>query len=206
MTGIANQEPHGSDESPTAAEVRETAAPVSHGQILAAGLGMVKIIILLLAVMLVTTGGHLTRAYEIVLLVGIALVTGISFWLLTPGSTGTVEVKEIGIRLGGGAAIGAAFMILAWWLTSGLPSYVVVPVPASIPSEFVIRNLTPEEIADVGEVHTITNNRMLYVAFQPKRESGTIELRHLKPGEAKFSAPLYIITVKGEISPGGTEK
>lgn len=48
--------------------------------------------------------------------VGVALITGIAFWALT-GSTGDLTLPQIGLRLGGGAAIGAGFMLLAHSLT-----------------------------------------------------------------------------------------
>lgn len=62
------------------------------------------------------TGGYPSTFGMALGYVAIALITGGFFWLFR-GSTGEVELKELGIKLGGAAAIGAAFMLLASKLT-----------------------------------------------------------------------------------------
>ena len=89
--------------------------------VVAPGLVLILVLLTLAAWLLVGTGGHLLRAHWIALCVIVALVSGIAFWALTPGATGTVDIVQLGVRLTGGAGIGAAFLLLAWWLTSDPP-------------------------------------------------------------------------------------
>lgn len=167
--------------------------------ILIPGLLVVFAIIALEAVMLWATGGHLTRAHQIVLYIGVAIVTGVVFWLLTPGSTGELDFKQLGIRLGGGAAIGASFMLLAWWLTDPEVNHTVVPVPSAIAQDFTIENLSPNDLADVGEVRTISNRRYLYAEFRPGHERGDIRINHLEDGATAMNTSAYQISLDGEL-------
>jgi len=70
------------------------------------------IVIVLLTVLLIATGGNLNDALWSVLYIGLALITGISFWIITPGATSEVRIPILGIKLVGSAATGAAFIIL----------------------------------------------------------------------------------------------
>jgi len=164
------------------------------------GMAVVFVIIALEVLMLAFTRGQLTRAYEIALYIGIAIVTGVIFWLLTPGSTGELELKKLGIKLGGGAAIGAIFMILAHQLTVRETNYVVLPIPAQIHREFTIKNLSPGDISNVGQVRTITHKRLLFVEFRPGKEAGTIRLKYFRTNDSKFEEPVYRVTLKGELT------
>jgi len=181
-----------------ASDIPEQPALPSH-PLLIPGLLVVFVIIVLEALMLWQTNGHLTRAYQIVLYTGVAIVTGVLFWLLTPGSMGEVDLKQLGIRLGGGAAIGAAFMLLAWFLTDPETNHVVAPVPFGIPQEFTIHNQSPNDLADVGEVRTISGRRYLYAEFRSGHDEGILNLKHLRAGSAGFSTPSYQITLEGEL-------
>src|SRR5258708_36372718 len=102
-------------------------------------MGLILLIIVLIAWMVAALGGRLAPAHWSLLYVGIALVTGIAFWTLT-ASTGEFNLtrEQIAIKLGGGAAIGASFMYLAYWFNSGGDPYVVVPLAASGTSANVI--------------------------------------------------------------------
>src|SRR5262245_1935824 len=119
------------------------------------GLLLAAIILFLEFLVFYSTGGRLARAHWVVLYVGVAVFTGVVFWLVTPGSTGSLKFAALGIKLGGGAAIGAAFMLLAWKLSAPTSSSIVVPVPSEIPSDFTIKNLSPTDLSDLGEVRTL---------------------------------------------------
>ena len=92
------------------------------------GIVLVFVLVGLVGLMIWRTGGALTRAHWFVLLVSVAMVAGLGFWLWT-GSSGSFSVA--GLKLGGGAAVGAAFMYLAWKLvgTRGDHGYTVVSLP-----------------------------------------------------------------------------
>lgn len=171
----------------------------SHQPLLIPGLLVVFVIVILEAIMLWGTSGRLTRAYEIVLYIGVAIVTGVLFWLLTPGSQGELNFTQLGIRLGGGAAIGASFMLLAWYLTDQDTNHVVVPVPPGVPAEFNIENQTPNGLADVGEVRSVSGRHYLYVEFQPGQDQGDLSLKYLNPNEG-FITSSYRVTRDGVIS------
>ncbi len=87
------------------------------------GFALILIILALETALFLTKEGDLDKAEWVVLYVGVALVTGIAFWILTPGSTGEVTVEHLGIRLGGGAAIGAAFVLLSNFVSEEPPNH-----------------------------------------------------------------------------------
>jgi hypothetical protein len=165
------------------------------------GLLVVAVIVALVGVMLWSTQGVLTRAHEIVLFVSVAIVTGVLFWILTPGSSGQLTVKQLGIRLGGGAGIGASFMLLAWWLTASTANTTVVPVPFQIPTDFTIENISPEHLADVGELRTVSKRRFIYAEFRPGHNAGVLRLKYLKPLGGGFEMSTFTVTLAGELSP-----
>ena len=70
------------------------------------------IVIVLMAALLITTGGNLNDALWSVLYIGLALITGIAFWIVTPGAKSEVGIPKLGIKLAGSAATGAAFIII----------------------------------------------------------------------------------------------
>ena len=165
-----------------------------------AALGVVGVIVLLLTVMLAMTGGELLRSHWVVLYVGVALVSGILFWVLTPGSSGEVDLKELGIKLGGGAAIGQAFMLLAWTLTRNQDQDFVVPIPADVPEKVQLKNLTTAALSDVGEVRTTGGRRFLYVEFRPGQEVGRVSLIYPDPPNESFIARTFEVTTGGAIT------
>ncbi len=60
----------------------------------------------------------------------VALVSGICFYYFTGGQDSKVTIPALGIRLSGGAAVGAALILLInSLLGSPLPSRVVIPLP-----------------------------------------------------------------------------
>lgn len=172
---------------------------IMHKRLLRHGLFIVILLIIAVAIMLIVTGGHLNRAFEIVLYICVALVTGILFWLFTPGSTGDLDFKKLGIKLGGGAAIGASFMLLAWYLTEPNLNYVVIPKPSYIPQEFTIINQSSQEINDVGEVRTKGGKQYLYIEFRDGKDEGIIDLNYLKNGNITFAKSQFKATIKGEL-------
>lgn len=170
-----------------------------NNSLLLPGMIVISIIIILETVMLIKTNGILTQAYQIVLYVGVAIVTGVVFWTLTPGTSGQINFTQLGIRLGGGAAIGASFMLLAWWLTAPKCNFVVIPTPSNAPEDFLLLNVSPENISDVGELRTISKRRYIFAEFRSKKEVGEIHFRHLNANENGFEDSAYIITLQGSL-------
>lgn len=70
----------------------------------------------LIVVMFAVTGGYFLAAHWTAFYVGVALLTGLAFWLFTD-TRGEFTNKRLGILLVGGGGIGACFMILAHFLT-----------------------------------------------------------------------------------------
>ncbi len=119
---------------PSAPEMNLPVAPQVRVAVFVAGLIMVAILLGMVVALFHVSHGFFSPGYWVGFYVSVALVTGIAFWTLT-GSTGEYTNAKLGIRLGGGAAIGASFMVLAHWLTPNnpLPSFRIVPtsVPAN---------------------------------------------------------------------------
>lgn len=172
---------------------------ITRRDLLVPALVMVLVFVVLNTLMLVATGGYLARAHWFVLVVSVGIVTGILFWTLTPGSTGEVNLPELGIRLCGGAAIGAAFMLLAWYLTSPAKNEAVIPLSATLPPDIEMVNLSTEAIATLGEVRTLGGRRMIYVQFSDEAEAGTILVRHLNTDLVEFVEREYRVTRDGRL-------
>ncbi len=134
---------------------------------------LIVIVLMLLASLLIYRGDSFNRPHWVSLYAGIAVVTGLSFWIYAPGSTGEVTIKEIGIKLGGGAAVGAAFMLLAWWLTP-LTDVLIVDVPDSVKgigSRLAVENSSPGLRTEL-----LGGNDRILLEFPENRSEGRIHL------------------------------
>ena len=166
-----------------------------------AALLVVFVILALIVAMIWSTEGDLSRAHMILLYVGVAIITGILFWHFTPGSTGQFDLKQLGIRLGGGAAIGASFMVLAWWLTVPETTTALVFIPTTIPDDFKIENISPEKLADLGKVHTKSRRNFIFADFRAGHESALIRLTYLNIENNQFLTPVFKILLTGQLIP-----
>jgi hypothetical protein len=162
------------------------------------GVALLAVILFLLVVQRVSTGGFSTgRNDSILLLVGVALFTGIAFWLVTPGAEGTVDLKQLGIHLGGGAGIGAAFMLLAWWLTSSSPTYIVVSLDsASLQHELALAS-GPADSADIKSAYLLPPKDRVFVEFGDGKEKGWFTTHHLEGAK--------VVTLKYKVTRYGLE-
>ncbi len=121
------------------------------------------------------TGGDFLPAHWTAFFVLVALVTGLGFWLFT-GSTGDFRWKEFGVTLGGGAAIGASFMMLAHWIT-----------PARPPNLNVLEVLLPDDStpssprfdSGIARVTAIPNESRYIVEFRENAMTGNVHFRYL---------------------------
>jgi hypothetical protein len=164
----------------------------------APGLATVFVFVALEVLMLVSTRGELTRAFWVVLYVGVGIVTGVLFWILTPGSTGEFNFKGV-LKLTGGAAIGAAFMYLAYWLTIPTSTEVIAPFPSDIPQGQDINiKATSDAIADVGEVRTTGQRKLIYAKLQDGQDSGTLEIKFPDAGKEKTFVTKSYRVILGE--------
>lgn len=113
------------------------------------GVALIVLVISLLVWQRISTHGYIAGRQDwLLLLVGVALVTGMVFWLITPGAEGELNLTQLGLKLTGGAAIGAGFMLLAWELTKTSPTTVIVPLEqASRADNPAILSWDPENIA-----------------------------------------------------------
>lgn len=159
------------------------------------GLVILGVITALVVVLFATSDGYLNRAGWVLLYVGVGLISGIAFWLATPGATGEVDLKKIGVKLGGGAGIGAGFMLLADFLAATPPRHVIVEIPEGN------RNPTFSIYeADSGiEVTEISGQRLL-VEFKGDQEAGWFRAEQLAPGARGFSKYECEVTRAGRIT------
>ena len=157
------------------------------------------LVIFLIAIMLILTKGNLNRALWVALWVGVAITSGIIFSVFTTDSTGQIDFKQLGIKLGGGAAIGAAFMLLPWWMTKPDINYTIIPVPSEIHGPINIENLTTNNISDVGELRTVGRKRYLFVDFFDEEEEGKLLLKYSKSNSAEILVNSYFVTIKGKL-------
>jgi hypothetical protein len=178
---------------PAAGSPAERAAPA---WVSASGWGLILLVIVLLIWQRVATGGHITGRQDWLLLcVGVALVTGVAFWLATPGAQGELSLPKLGIRLAGGAGIGACFMVLAWGLTRETPSTVIVPLEAgSRQHDYPV--VIGHDTDNLDLVYLLRPDYRVLVEFKDGRERGWFQTKHLEQG-GKFVVLKYKVTRAG---------
>lgn len=128
----------------------------------------------ILTALYVSNGGNFLPAHWVALKVGVALITGIAFWTFT-ASSGEFTWKDWGLKLGGGAAVGAAFMILAHYITPDMSPanrIVEVPVPADA-------RVTAIAGTGVNAVTSLQKDGRFLVEFTEGNDRGEIHLNYL---------------------------
>jgi hypothetical protein len=177
--------------------------PPSRWQVVA-GCALIAVVIGLLVWQNVATQGQFRgRGDQILLLIGVALVTGVAFWLITR-SQGELNLPQLGIRLVGGAGIGAGFMYLAWKLTSPADTHVIVQLRSHTP----LTRVSDYDAATIKDV-TILRHRQeapsdrALVEFQEGKERGRFTTLHLVG--SKQVPTVYEVTTSGLVDSPGTK-
>jgi hypothetical protein len=152
------------------------------------------VIVALIVLMMATTGGYLTRAQWVLLYVGIALVTGVLFWTITT-SEAEFTATKLGIKLGGGAAIGACFMALANRITAESASSVIIPLA----TEDAL--LGPRIIeTDPGVAPEILNDkRRVLTEFRTAKGKGWFIIKALSDDAKGWRWVKYDVTAEGKV-------
>ncbi|HLN29974.1 MAG TPA: hypothetical protein VK395_19690 [Gemmataceae bacterium] len=158
------------------------------------GVALILLVIGLLAWQRISTHGFIAGRQDwVLLLIGVALVTGMVFWLVTPGAEGELNLAHLGLKLTGGAAIGAGFMLIAWGLTKISPTTVIVALDQdSLANRPVVRGLDTENI-DLA--YQLPDQRVL-VEFKDGKEHGWFKTEHLEVG-GKLVYLTYKVTRAG---------
>jgi hypothetical protein len=165
------------------------------------GIIFIFVILGLLILLLQTTRGVLNHAQWVLMLVAIALITGLTFWIWTE-SSGQLTVKQLGIELGGGAGIGASFMLLAWKLVTSrsfqkiISPFVVVSIPTEGRSSIFYLSWHSKDI--VSALNLKDNRRMLF-EFGEGKFSGEINIRYLAKDASKWNEVKYKIDRSGRL-------
>lgn len=114
--------------------------------------------------------------------VSIALVTGLAFWLYSPGASGQFTNRMLGIRLGGAAAIGASFMMLAGYLRPEAPPSFRI-VDGSVPGVDLIYPLGHTEGIDVTRLR---NGSRFLVEFDEGTHDGEFYVGFLRSDGSRW--------------------
>lgn len=142
-------------------------------------LGFMAVIFLLALIWLLyyATDGTFLPSHWVALYVAIAIVTGVLFWNFTT-TDADVSLPALGIRLGGGAAVGAAFMILAHWLTPGAAMFRIVDIQFEGVDSFSYQGER-----DLRRVEPLNKETEFLVEFQESVDEGYFEVHFLKEGQ-----------------------
>ena len=120
----------------------------------------------------------------------VALITGVSFWILT-GSTGEFTFKEYGAKVGGGAAIGLVFMYAAKQITPETPPPNIRVLDVRINDvESVNIARSSEAIRQVTPL--MSQGNKFLVEFKEGFSRGNVIVRYLQTGgkfEVKYTIP-----------------
>jgi len=129
--------------------------------------------------------GFLNQGYALTTLIGIALSTGSIFWGLSPQDQNEFNFTQLGVKLVGGAATGASFMAVGWFLVKPSDPYIVVPFPREIPaetngvaSEVKLSINSADRISGLAEA-SFGQTRYFVVRFRQGEDSGEISVRFL---------------------------
>ena len=164
------------------------------------GIALIFTIIGLIVLLYIKTGGRFNRAQWFIVFVAVAMVTGLSFWIFTE-SSGKVAVK--GVELGGGAAIGAGFMLLSWGIISSdkfhkfLLPFTIVVIPTEKYSKLY---RLVDKSSEIVNNQDLPGGRMLF-EFGEGHFAGSIKLRHFTADFNKFEDVRYRIDRAGRIKP-----
>lgn len=168
------------------------------------GVGISLLLLVLLIVVWLSADG--TPMDWVFFYVLVALLTGVLFWTVTPGSTGEVTVQQLGIRLGGGAAIGAAFMLLAHWLTPAPPppasdvALVSLNLPDSVRTSPVLKVANFDEASFSHEPVLLPcagTKRQALVQFKEGASEGWFRVSAVVPPGKRISVE-YTVSRGGE--------
>lgn len=142
------------------------------------GFAVVFLLIVLTALLFWKTDGIFLPAHWVAFYVTVALVTGLLFWMVA-GAKGDFQWKEFGISLGGGAAIGMSFMLIAHHITpEGVPPNIRI-IDLRIPDVDGI--IHPVGITGIAKVIQIDGPRYL-VQFDEGEFEGSLTVNYLAKG------------------------
>ena len=110
----------------------------------------------------------------------------------------------IAVSTSGGIAVLVILLLVGYYLyvrpEPPVRSSLVLVLPAGIPREFTIDNLSPESISDAGEVRTIGNKQLLYVEFVSGKAAGELRITSLKNSGPGFENVIYKISKDGSVT------
>ena len=147
------------------------------------------------------TRGLPTEAGWLILYTCIGLFAGVAFCLFTPGSTGEFTMKRLGIKLGGGAAIGAAFMVLGYQLATRCgeaPPHVVVEVENLSDVDYVPIVSRSRGVSNVH--HVLEDKACLLVKFDERSTCGGFETKQWDPSAQAFRTVEYTVDRSGKLA------
>ena len=112
--------------------------------------------------------------------------------------------NAMAVSTSGGIAVLVILLLVGYhlYVKPGAPvgGRVVLALPAGIPREFTIENLSPEAIYDAGEVRTVGNKQLLYVEFVAGKAAGALRITSLKNSGPGFESVIYEISKDGSIT------
>jgi hypothetical protein len=137
----------------------------------------------------------------VVLAFGAAMAAG--FLGGKAAAEGKIPFTPIAVSTTGGVAVLVIVLLLGYYLyvkpTSPAGSQIVVATPSWVPRDFTIDNLSPDSVADVGQVRTIGNRQFLYVEFIPGKPSGRLRLTYLGGSGPGLERAVYLVKTDGEL-------
>jgi len=115
-----------------------------------------------------------------------------------------IQKNPIAFSAAGGIAVLLIVLLFGYFLypkPATRLNYVVVPIPSQIPTDFTVKNLSTNRIADIGEVRTNGNKRFLYVEFRQGEENGDIRISFPKIPGPGFETPEFQVDLNGTLTP-----
>lgn len=162
---------------------------------IAVGIAVLLILIGLTVVLFRYARDRFYPQYWVAFYVSVALITGLSFWLLTAGATGEYTNSRLGLRLGGGAGIGACFMVLARVLTPSPPllGERVIKIQVNAAGHIFPATPAPAWSKEIREVLILDENgSRALVLFEDGQMEGDIFLQYYKSDNRFYHCSIHV--------------
>ncbi len=93
-----------------------------------------------------------------------------------------MSIPAMGLKLGGGAAVGAGLMLLVWKLTIPTQPYALIELHPLVPNQTPIK-ITAFDTQSIDKVAPLRNENRAVVVFKEGQERGWFKTHHLQPDE-----------------------
>jgi hypothetical protein len=178
--------------------------------------GAATLIFFMVLVIAAVLGREVPANSRFLVLVVLAFGAAMSAGFLggTASAKGTVRLPEalntpIAVSTTGGVAVLVVVLLVGYYfyVKPAFParSQIITLLPSGIPRYFIVDNLTPDALADVGQFRSLGNRQFLYMEFLPGKALGKVRLTYPGDADNPIKKVVYQVKTDGELTTDGTD-